>query len=149
MLLLIVLSVQIFDNLEMYSHVQHRFSEIQFDPQLTSPKWDQTAKNYEHQVVIPPLNNDPGWFELALLADKWGLSTNATYLGRINQKGFEGEKGKVQSDLESLRFDSHTMYVITNYPPNPMNQKILDRYGPASTGHTKAYSLDGFTVIAP
>jgi len=149
MLLLVVFSIQIFDNFDIYSNTQHRFSEVQFDSQLTSPKWDQVAQQYDHLVAIPPLNNDPGWFELAMLADKWGLSTNTTYLGRLNQKAFESEKAKTQSDLESLQFDQRTMYVITNYPPNPMNQKILERYGPTSLGHTKAFSLDGFTVIAP
>jgi hypothetical protein len=148
-LLLIAFSVQMLDSLDIYSHVQHRFSDIQFDPQLTSPKWDQTAKNYEHLIVIPPLNNDPGWFELSLLADKWGLSTNATYLGRINRKSFEDEKAKVQRDLEALKFDQKTLYVITNYPPNPMNQIVLEKYGSTNLGHTKAFSLDGFTVIAP
>ena len=149
MLLLVVCSIQIFDNFEIYSNTQLRFSDIQFDPQLTSPKWDQIAQQYDHLVAIPPLNNDPGWFELAMLADKWGLSTNTTYLGRLNRKAFESEKAKIQSDLESLQFDQRTMYVITNYPPNPMNDVILEKYGPTSLGHTQAFRLDGFTVIAP
>ncbi len=149
MLLLITFSMQIFDNFDVYSHTQYRFSEIQFDPQLTSPKWDQIAQQYDHLVAIPPLNNDPGWFELALLADKWGLSTNTTYLGRLNRKDFESEKTKIQNNLESLQFDQKTMYVITNYPPNPMNDVILEKYGPTSVGHTQAFRLEGFTVIAP
>ena len=149
MLLLVVFSIQIFDNFDIYSNTQHRFSEVQFDPQLTSPKWDQIAQQYDHLVAIPPLNNDPGWFELAMLADKWGLSTNTTYLGRLNRMAFESERAKIQSDLESLQFDQRTMYIITNYPPNPMNDVILKKYGPTSLGHTQAFTLDGFTVIAP
>ena len=133
----------------VYSRTRLRFAESAFTAQLVSRQWGEIAQRYDHLIAIPPLNNDPGWFELSLLANKWNLTTNATYLGRIDMQKFESTAVRAQLDLESLRFDSHTMYVITNYPPNPMNQKILDTYGPASTGHTKAYSLDGFTVIAP
>jgi hypothetical protein len=70
-------------------------------------------------------------------------------LGRLNRKDFESEKTKIQNNLESLQFDQKTMYVITNYPPNPMNDVILEKYGPTSVGHTQAFRLEGFTVIAP
>ena len=148
-LLVILFLTQIYDSTVVYSHTRLRFAESAFTAQLVSRQWDEIAQRYDHLIAIPPLNNDPGWFELSLLANKWNLTTNATYLGRIDMQKFESMAVRAQLDLESLRFDSHTMYVITNYPPNPMNQKILDTYGPASTGHTKAYSLDGFTVIAP
>lgn len=147
--LVILFLTQIYDSTEVYSHTRLRFAESAFTAQLVSEQWDEIAQRYDHLIAIPPLNNDPGWFELALLANKWNLTTNSTYLGRIDMQKFESTAVRAQLDLESLRFDSHTMYVITNYPPNPMDQIILDTYGPATTGHTKAYSLDGFTVIAP
>ena len=62
------------------------------------------------------------------------------------EQDLEGAEYQILADDE---FDSRTMYVITNYPPNPMNQIILEKYGPTSLGHTRAFSLDGLTVIAP
>jgi len=149
LVLVVLLSVQIFESVGIFSNVQQRFAEIKFTPQLLSPRWDELAQNYDHLVAIPPLNNDPGWFELALLADKWGLSTNTTYLARFNQLDFDLAKSKTQDDLENFQFDPKTLYILTNYPPNPMNQALLDEYGPLAGGHTKSFSLDGFTVIAP
>ena len=149
LVLVVLLSVQIFESVGIFNNVRQRFTEIKFTPQLLSPRWDELAQNYDHLVAIPPLNNDPGWFELALLANKWGLSTNTTYLARFNQLDFDLAKSKTQDDLEHFQFDPNTLYILTNYPPNPMNQTLLNKYGPPSEEQTKSFSLDGFTVIAP
>lgn len=149
LVLVVLLSVQIFESVGIINNVRQRFTEIKFTPQLLSPRWDELAQNYDHLVAIPPLNNDPGWFELALLANKWGLSTNTTYLARFNQLDFDLAKSKTQDDLEHFQFDPNTLYILTNYPPNPMNQTLLNKYGPPSAEQTKSFSLDGFTVIAP
>ena len=148
-LLILLLSTQLYESATIYSHTRMRFAESEFTAQLVSSKWDQIAQNYDHLIVVPPLNNDPSWFELSLLANKWDMTTNATYLGRIDLKKFESAATSAQINLETFQFDSRTMYVITNYPLNPMNQIILEKYGPTSLGHTKAFSLDGLTVIAP
>ena len=149
LVLVVLLSVQIFESVGIFNNVRQRFTEIKFTPQLLSPRWDELAQKYDHLVAIPPLNNDPGWFELALLANKWGLSTNTTYLARFNQLDFDLAKSKTQDDLENFQFDPKTLYILTNYPPNPMNQTLLNKYGPPSAEQTKSFSLDGFTVIAP
>ena len=149
LVLVVLLSVQIFESVGIFNNVRQRFTEIKFTPQLLSPRWDELAQNYDHLVAIPPLNNDPGWFELALQANKWGLSTNTTYLARFNQLDFDLAKSKTQDDLEHFQFDPNTLYILTNYPPNPMNQTLLNKYGPPSAEQTKSFSLDGFTVIAP
>lgn len=148
-LLLILAATQLVDSVPIYRNVRERYSIIAFTPRLTSPMWDTLAQKYDHLVAIPPLNNDPGWFELALLADKWGMSTNTTYLARFGQQKFMAAVTKAQKDLKNLSFDSKTLYVMTNYPPNPMNRIVLNDFGPATNGHIKSYSIDGFTVIAP
>ena len=149
LLLLVLAATQLIDSMPLYRNVRDRYSIIAFTPRLTSPMWDALAQNYDHIVAIPPLNNDPGWFELALLADKWGMSTNTTYLARFGQQKFMDAVTKTQNDLNNLSFDSKTLYVITNYPPNPMNRIVLNDFGPGTNGHIKSYSIDGFTVIAP
>jgi len=148
-LLLVLTATQLIDSMPLYQNVRNRYSINKFTPRLTSPMWDALAQNYDHVVAIPPLNNDPGWFELALLADKWGMSTNTTYLARFGQQKFMAAVTKAQNDLNNLSFDSKTLYVITNYPPNPMNRIVLNEFGPSTNGHIKSYSIDGFTVIAP
>jgi hypothetical protein len=148
-LLLVLAATQLIDSVPVYRNVRDRYSVIAFTPRLTSPMWDTLAQNYDHIIAIPPLNNDPGWFELALLADKWGMSTNTTYLARFSGQKFTAAVTKAQNDLDKLSFDQKTLYVITNYPPNPMNQSVLNKFGPGKNEHITSYSLDGFTVIAP
>ena len=77
------------------------------------------------------------------------MSTNTTYLARFSQQKFIAAVTKAQNDLSNLSFDSKTLYVTTNYPPNPMNKIVLNDFGPGTNGHIKSYSIDGFTVIAP
>ncbi|MEI6096265.1 MAG: hypothetical protein WCR08_12545, partial [Gammaproteobacteria bacterium] len=149
MVLVVLLSVQTFESVEIFHSVRQRFTEIKFTPQLVSPRWDQLAQNYDRLVVIPPLNNDPGWFELALLADKWGLSTNATYLARFDQWDFDMSKSKTQDDLEHFRFNLQTLYVITNYPPNSVTAELIELDKSDTIGSARVLSIDGFVVIAP
>jgi hypothetical protein len=141
--------LQFIDTRDVFTHTQKRFGEIGFTPRLTSSAWDSLAQRYDHLVVIPPLNNDPGWFELALLANKWGLSSNAAFLARIDQQAFDAALEVGQSDLQKFSFDLRTLYVITNYPPNPMSDTILDEFGSRTNLGTKVFTLDGFLVVAP
>jgi hypothetical protein len=106
---------------------------------------------YDHLVAVPPLNNDPGWFELALLANTWNMTSNAAYYGRIDQNKLVDESARLQRIVDEQRFDSNTLYVITNYPPNPASPKLVDEFSGAAANAPgiHVYELDGFVVVAP
>jgi hypothetical protein len=146
-----LLALQLIDMRIASSEIRERFVEIGFSASLTDPKWNELAKQYDHLVAVPPLNNDPGWFELALLADKWHMTSNAAYYGRIDENRLVSENDRLQTVLNEQKFDSSTLYVITNYPPNPASPILLDQYQDvaANSPGTHVYELDGFVVVAP
>jgi hypothetical protein len=146
-----LLLLQLVDMRSASSEIRERFTESGFTASLTDPKWNELAKQYRHLAAVPPLNNDPGWFELALLADKWHMTSNAAYYGRIDENRLMSENDRLQKVLNEQQFDSNTLYVITNYPPNPASPILLDQYQDVAANSPGAhvYELDGFVVVAP
>jgi hypothetical protein len=146
-----LLFLQLIDMRFASSEIRERFIEDGFTASLTNPKWNELATKYEHLVAIPPLNNDPGWFELALLANTWNMTSNAAYYGRIDENKLVDESARLQRVVDEQRFDSNTLYVITNYPPNPASPKLIDEFrGVEETAPgVHVYELDGFVVVAP
>jgi hypothetical protein len=146
-----LLFLQLIDMRPASSEIRERFTESGFTASLTDPKWNELAKQYDHLVAVPPLNNDPGWLELALLANTWNMTSNAAYYGRIDENRLVNEGTRLQRVVDEQRFDSNTLYVITNYPPNPASPKLIDQFSgaAANTPGIHVYELDGFVVVAP
>ena len=146
-----LLFIQLIDMALATTEIRERFSQPGFTASLTNPKWNELATKYEHLVAVPPLNNDPGWFELALLANTWNMTSNAAYYGRIDENRLVDESTRLQRVVDEQRFDSNTLYVITNYPPNPASPKLIDQFGGAeeTAPGVHVYELDGFVVVAP
>lgn len=146
-----LLILQLIDMRPASSEIRERFTESGFTASLTNPKWNELAKQYDHLVAVPPLNNDPGWFELALLANTWNMTSNAAYYGRIDENKLVDESARLQRVVDEQRFDPNTLYVITNYPPNPASPKLVDEFSGAAANALgiHVYELDGFVVVAP
>jgi hypothetical protein len=150
-LILTIVFIQLIDMAPATTEIRERFSQPGFTASLTDPRWNELARQYDHLVAVPPLNNDPGWFELALLANDWNMTSNAAYYGRIDEKRLVDESARLQLIVDEQRFDSNTLYVITNYPPNPASPKLIDQFSGAAadTPGIHVYELDGFVVVAP
>jgi hypothetical protein len=147
----LLLLIQLIDMRFASSEIRERFVEDGFTASLTNPKWNELAKKYDHLVAVPPLNNDPGWFELALLANTWNMTSNAAYYGRIDENRLVDESVRLQLVVDEQRFESNTLYVVTNYPPNPASPKLIDRFSGIDEGApgVHVYVMDGFVVVAP
>ena len=146
-----LLFIQLIDMALATTEIRERFSQPGFTASLTDPKWNELAKQYDHLVAVPPLNNDPGWFELALLANKWGMTSDAAYYGRIDGNRLVDESARLQRVIDEQLFDPNTLYVITNYPPNPASPRLVEQFGgtAANALGVHVYELDGFVVVAP
>ena len=150
-LILSIVFIQLVDMAPATTEIRERFNQPGFTASLIDPRWNELAKQYNHLVAVPPLNNDPGWFELALLANNWGMTSNAAYYGRIDENKLVDVSTRLQLVVDEQRFASDTLYVITNYPPNPASPKLIDQFSGATadTSGIHVYELDGFVVVAP
>ena len=150
-LLLALLGVQFFDMRTAVSETRERFTTSSYQSPLTSSLWNKLGPQYKRLETVPPLNLDPHWFDFALYADSWGLSSNAAGMARVSDEAFAALVAKQQSDINRLQFRSDTLYVLTNYPPNPMSEEILRRFGTSNfeQAGVRAAEVDGFVIIAP
>lgn len=148
-MLLMLLLVQVADMKTAYRETHTRFMTNTYISPLVSPKWNEIGPKYKHLQTIPALNFDPNWFDFAFYADKWHLTSSAAGIARVNEDALSTLNEELQLSLTQQNFKKDTLYVLTNYPPNPMSQTLLDKFGPGSNEKTKAFMLDGFTVVAP
>jgi hypothetical protein len=149
--LLLLLGIQFFDMRTSISETRERFTVSSYQSPLVSPLWDKLGRQYKRLETVPPLNFDPHWFDFALYADSLGLSSNAAGMARVSDEDFAALVAKQQSEINRLQFRLDTLYVFTNYPPNPMSEEILRRFGTSNFEQSgvRAAEIDGFVVVAP
>jgi Family of unknown function (DUF6311) len=113
------------------------------------PQWDEWASGKRHLVAIPPLSNDPRWIDLAVLANRHRLTTNAAYVSRKDEREFARLVVSSQMVLEARMFREDTLYVITNYPPNPEARRVLVEGNASSSSTWKSHQVEELTVVVP
>jgi hypothetical protein len=137
--------LQIYDGRHAFSESRERFAHseaLYTDLEI----WDNIASGKKHLVAIPSLNNDPEWVELAFLALRHNLTANAASIDRISASELSRFDAQIQKNLESFVFDLDTVYVITNYPPNPFREDIL-KYFEQDRSPLKMFLFDDLIVI--
>ena len=145
----LLLALQLWDARDALTNTHERFLEDSFQSVLLDPMWTDLGSRYQNLVTVPPLNNDPNWIDFALLADNSGMTTNAAYVGRADEALIYGLSGHLQQQIENYDFSPDTLYVLTNYPPNPLSSVLLDLNGSSEIKGASVYNLDGFVVVAP
>ena len=148
-LISVLLGLQLWDVRDARSNTQERFSENSFQSVLLDPIWTELGDKYQNLVTVPPLNNDPNWIDFALLAHKSGMTTNAAYVARTSDSKISSLQKQLQLQIENYDFLPSTLYVLTNYPPNPVSPVLLALNRSAEIKGASVYSLDGFVVVAP
>ena len=141
--------IQVWDSSTAIANTKERFEESNFVSVLSDPLWSEFAADYKHLVVIPPLNNDPNWIDFALLANSFKLTTNAAYVGRSDEAHISQLAVDLQGLLDRRKFDADTLYVLTNYPPNPLADALVGLNGSPLVGGATITRLNEFVVIAP
>jgi hypothetical protein len=148
-LLIIVVLFHIVDTTSGVDDVRSRFNDTQPTFVTDNSQWDEWARGKQHLIAIPPLSNDPRWLDLALLAERNGLTTNAAYVSRKDEAKFVALSLRLQSTLERREFANDTLYVITNYPPNPESPKLLAEYLAEPDRRLRVYQVEELTVVVP
>ena len=110
--------------------------------------WDRIMAGRKHLVTIPPLNNDPQWIDMALLAKKNGMTTTAAYLGRLNEGRFQAVLNEGEDVVRSQKFKVDTVYIIMNYPPHPLADALRRQGSTRAAGTTfRAERVENLLVI--
>jgi hypothetical protein len=149
LLLPISLVLQAWDSGSALANTHERFRENSFQTVLLDPMWIELGGKYQNLVTVPPLNNDPNWIDFALLAKRFNMTTNAAYVGRADEAFFSVLSDRLQKQIENYDFFPDTLYILTDYPPNPLSSVLLALNKSSEIKGASVYSLDDFVVVAP
>ena len=146
---LFALLLQITDSLTALRETRERFTDTNVTLITDDPRWNDWAKGKKHLVSIPPLNNDPLWIEFAALANRYGLSTNAAYVSRSDVEEFGQLVEETQQVLEQYEFREDTLYIITNYPPNPVSKDLVGNKLPTGKLYEVSEEFPNVVIFHP
>jgi hypothetical protein len=94
------------------------FANIQPPPAATwptpihSPFWEFAARHYDKLRAIPVMALNPEWAELSYFAAFHGMGSDAAYLGRRDEAGFERLEGMADAALSTGAFEPDALYVL-------------------------------------
>ncbi len=109
-ILSVLLLVQIID---FYPSYQNRdLNDRVFKNQLKSKQWTLIAKNIEHIVMIPPLNQSDTNNSFALYTANNNLDINIGYVARENTHARRKYNLKLIDNFKNHLLDEKTLYVI-------------------------------------
>ncbi|NDC49363.1 MAG: hypothetical protein EBZ61_09870 [Micrococcales bacterium] len=146
-IILILVTLQIADTWRAINETRERFTQSQFFFITDSQLWDDLARGRQHLVSIPPLSNDSRWIDLALLAHRFDMSTTASYVSRKDEIAFQQVLLDSQTALERRDFKPDTLYVVTNYPPNPEAPKLFSEQRAGLLPGIRVVQQEELTVI--
>jgi hypothetical protein len=148
-LVALVSLVHVADTTHAVASVRSRFTETEDALITDGPRWDAWAAGKKHLVSIPPLSNDPRWIDLAVFANRHQLTTTAAYVSRKDEFSFAQLANDSQRLLERRDFSSDTLYVITNYPPNPESVRLLAEARGSKASPYRVFQVEELTVVVP
>lgn len=115
-----------------------------FNSRLVNPFWDSLGPHYQKVVT----NDSPGaWEDFGLLASKYKMATNITYLARADR---EKEIGLLQSiglQLYQGPLDQNSLYILRDWK----NAADKENYNNLvfNPNNDLLARVDGFNVLAP
>lgn len=75
--------------------------------------WQELSRHYSKLIVLPTsISDPPGWPKIAIIAAKFGFSTNCAYLARVDAKVFLSMKSKIERQFLTGKLDPSTVYVL-------------------------------------
>lgn len=104
--------------------------------------WSQAARKYGKVRWIYPGNQTPHWQSLSYYAARFGLTTDAVYLARVDSKNLIAAHEKAAAAIREGRYESDSLYVLDSASARSafltLNRNI-----------DLIAKVDGYYVIAP
>jgi hypothetical protein len=150
-LVTLALVTQVFDARTALLEVRERFEQSSREvPIIQDDRWKSISAGADCLVTSPPQLKGPLWIDFADFALAGGMSTNASYLTRWDQRVVDAATSRAAQDVYMLATDPTCVYVVV---PN-RNEAVSDvvntlaRRDQAGDGNRHAIEvLDGFVVV--
>jgi len=112
------------------------------EPRLNASFWDQAARRYDSVRLVPHVNRDARYFDVALMALRHGMSTDAVYLSRTSRAAAEASRVRTEAGLATGQWPANTLFILSEEVAERAKAR-LDR------SVNFLGQVDGLTVLAP
>ncbi|WPL15601.1 hypothetical protein Thiowin_00503 [Thiorhodovibrio winogradskyi] len=109
---------------------------------LQDPFWAAAARHYQILRLLPPMNLHPDWADVAPVAARYRLITDATYLARTDQHAQAAAQRHASDLLSTGAFARDTLYVLEDHQ---LNAALFN----ADSRIDLVAIIDGVPVVAP
>uniref|UniRef100_UPI00313AD0A5 DUF6311 domain-containing protein n=1 Tax=Pseudomonas sp. TH31 TaxID=2796396 RepID=UPI00313AD0A5 len=144
-LLTIALLLQVMDTHSGWSIIRKRLMvepASEWATPFVDPFWKSAVSHYRKVRWVVPQNLSPAWMHVAAFAGKYGLSTDAVYLGRMDLKQWGQADQKASRAFATGQYDADSLYLLDN-------RALLQAVATVNTQTDLFARIDGFTVLAP
>lgn len=144
-LLTIALLLQVADTHSGWSSVRKQLMvepASEWATPFADPFWKSAASHYRKVRWIVPQNLSPEWMHVAAFAGKYGLSTDAVYLGRMDLNQWRQADRKASKAFATGQYEADSLYLLDD-------RALLQAVPTVNTQTDLFAKIDGFTVLAP
>jgi hypothetical protein len=109
----LLVSLQIFDSYTALREHKERFTEYNYPTSIMqSADWKDLARGKSRLVIDPPQYKGYVWQDFAEFAINNRMSTNASYLSRVNYEQLYESEVSLRNELLTRQIRSDTLYVV-------------------------------------
>lgn len=144
-LLTLALLLQVADTHSGWSVIRKRLMAepaSEWATPFVDPFWKNAASHYRKVRWIVPQNLSPQWLNVAAFAGKYGLPTDAVYLGRMDLNQWRQADQKASKAFATGQYDADSLYLLDD-------RALLQAVATVNTQTDLFARIDGFTVLAP
>lgn len=108
-----------------------------------SPFWSEAAEHYVNVRMAPHSNAGEGYLDIAGMARREGLHTDAVYLARVRTTATEASAARIERGVATGEWPQDTMFVL-------LDAALIDRIRATNdAARNGLFLVDGVTVLAP
>ena len=122
-----------------YLHVRGPGHQTAF----TSPFWSEAAARYDNVRMAPHSNAGAGYLDIAGMARREGLYTDAVYLARVRSTSTEAAAARIEHGVATGEWPQDTLFVLVD---PALVERVRATNDPTRNG---LFSVDGATVLTP
>ena len=109
---------------------------------LKSPFWAEASRQFDNILLMPPQDKGAGWEQIAMLAAKFHLGTNAVFFARADASKVALSHQQFINDLSQRKWNPKNLYVL-------QSDLVLPAYFHSNPQTDLLANIDGMTILVP
>ena len=127
---------------KLHLHLADPKVNIPHELNLKNPFWAEVSRQFDNILLMPPQDKGTGWEQVAMLAAKYHLGTNAVFFARADASKVALSHQQFINDLNQGKWNPKNLYVL-------QSDLVLPAYFHSNPQTDLLANIDGMTILAP